>query len=872
MTVHIFIGAGPANLHRALKIKTIDSNAALVIVDGILQPDTRSIDRERARANIFHFEVNVVTEQLIEDGVDKALFAAVSYERDFSVAKGFQYGDDNVFSSKRFTEIQIRDLQQLLLQALDSLPGRKPMLVAKDMDIHASSKIEQVVANLLFTHQAELSLGNGVPDIQIHTAIPALKQAGDSCSKVYAVKDKYRMLSEAPDSAAVTIMPTYGTTTFFIKDPNLCAQYVSCRELEKDQRSLDATDWHTVLRGYGWDLIRPPRVRVFYANDVLYIGAEIPAKMMALSDDAFQDAVTNYTRAIASLVFPHTNISELPVNSQLHARSPKECGVRDQVLSTTEYRDMAWGEGRRPAHIQVFNHGHSRYLSHYQTGSGFVTAFLQNEVYAGIYQQKTLHDLFIWALENKHISVGLTEDKLEQHYVRALSKQGDIATREKVFQVFQTELFMAISKDIIDENQAVVGRYFNAIHAQVLVALEGHFDEILQSANQHLRLHLNTEQFTGIDKKIAVMQLLKVNDIGFLFAIMPRLLNLNLANVDNEELLKIRDLYLIDYKNSLPWIENSVQMVDECDVILKKESSIKSIKEFSHEEFEGILKVFKQVNRYADQSSEFPSTNRYIAVMEMFNRNGLNIDFLRRVFSRLLNNHFATQHESILYALRDRITDGYMGFLDKKYLHQVATQLIDNVDDFLEDGSASDTSFVRKALQLSTQIAQLEIQPIAAKLGLPLILNKRDREIFCRRLLVSLFEKMSEIGIAKGQSAHVFSKTQQILELDPGVLSETVLKVADEFANRTVHQRISFLFFRERHSETISVLLDELRGMVTKNLSPEQLKLEFIGCLQAFYDKLRHDKEQTPLRALDEVLNAALLSLQIPLESNIGIH
>ena len=110
MTIHVFVGVGPANLHRALKIQKIDPKAKLVFIDDRINEAQREIDREPARANIFRFETEDVTDKLIQDGVRAEDLEPLIYKREFSVAKGFQEGDDRVFSNKPFTQIQIRDL------------------------------------------------------------------------------------------------------------------------------------------------------------------------------------------------------------------------------------------------------------------------------------------------------------------------------------------------------------------------------------------------------------------------------------------------------------------------------------------------------------------------------------------------------------------------------------------------------------------------------------------------------------------------------------------------------------------------------------------------------------------------------------------
>lgn len=852
MSVHIFIGAGPANLHRALKIKNIDPNALLVIVDACINTQLRALDRDHARATIFHFETEEVAKQLIADGVDEAALGNVSYERDFFAGKGFQHGDEAVFSPKRFTEIQIRDLQQLLLQALDNLPGTKPILFSDELEINNADEVESVVAHLLYENQSAIPLTQSNPTIQIHAAMSVLQHRDTQSATVYAVQDKFRILTTASDKLASKVRPIYGMTTFFIRHPDSGAQYVSCRELENDQRSLDTTDWNGVLRGYGWDLIRPPRARVFYANDVLYLGAEIPVKMMALGDDDYQNAVTNYTRAIASLVFPHINISELPVNAQLHARLQRERGLGEPVLSTAQHYSMPWGEGRRAVVIQVFNHGHSRYLSHYQTGSGFITAFLQNEIYAGIYQHNTLHDLFTWAQAQHHVANTVTEDKLQQHYARIVCKRGCVATNQLILQAFQCDLFMALSRDIIDENQAVVGRYFNAIHSQTLEEINNHFDEILAFYNQCVGTHLSVEQFAKLDKRLAVLQMLKQDNIAFLYSVMPRLLNLDISSFDNDELLNMRDVYLLDYESNLPEINNRQQMLEACEVILKKEALIAKIRLLPDNEFKQLVNFFLDVHRYDNSSMHFPMENKLIVFMEMLNRNGLNIQFLRRTLSWLFEINLSSYADAALYALRDQFTENYIELLDKHCLNAVAMCVLGQ-----EKGDSA-VDILKKAIGLD----ELGLHSFIQDTGLPLILKQRDSELLTKRLLGCLFMKILEKNnTTLVPSAELTLSTHQLIAIEPHGTAATIRSIADTYANRTLHQRTSFLFFRERHSDTISAFIEELRILATRELPSERLKVRFIAALEQFYEKIAQDQDKRPLLILDEVVNAELEAL-----------
>ena len=64
--IHVFLGAGPGNLHRALALRNIDPDAKFVFIDKRLQPDNpdERIERDRSRANIFRFETDEVTQLL----------------------------------------------------------------------------------------------------------------------------------------------------------------------------------------------------------------------------------------------------------------------------------------------------------------------------------------------------------------------------------------------------------------------------------------------------------------------------------------------------------------------------------------------------------------------------------------------------------------------------------------------------------------------------------------------------------------------------------------------------------------------------------------------------------------------------------------
>ncbi len=107
------------------------------------------------------------------------------------------------------------------------------------------------------------------------------------------------------------------TTTYLMKDPGTGAQLVTDDALTHDRRVLELTQWTPVLSDYGWQSHRPPTIHVEYKENILKIISEIPTVMFFLSEADFKEASTDFSRALLSLVFPHTNIAQLPVEHQV---------------------------------------------------------------------------------------------------------------------------------------------------------------------------------------------------------------------------------------------------------------------------------------------------------------------------------------------------------------------------------------------------------------------------------------------------------------------------------------------------------------------------------------------------------------------------
>ncbi|STX28402.1 Uncharacterised protein [Legionella beliardensis] len=571
MTIHVFIGAGPANLHRALKVRKLEPDAEIIIIDNRLKSDG-NINRENGRANIFRFETEDVTDKLIADGVDKNYLLSFMHQRDFSVAQGFQQGDDNVFSSKPFSQIQIRDLQHALIETLKE--KGKLYLVSEDFNTSSLKILRKQVSNYLKIN------GFVDNDVHIHVATGALR--GDKKDEIiYPDKATHHLKHTTDDVAAMPVVPVHGTVTFFIKNKH-DKPIITCDELQANQRSLDLTDWQEPLKQFGWNLVRPPRIRVFYANDILYIGTEIPMSMMNNEDAAdYEEKVAEYTRQIAQLVFPDLKerIENLEANKVLRSRFPTGRGEAGQVIIATKTII-----NEQKVNISLFNNGDSRYLPHYQTGSGFVTGFLQNELYADIYQHQSLEALVQWAQVSGHLEPGQTAEHVREEYKKWIQpsdeQDSQDADEQAILRAFQQELYIYLSREIIEENKAKVGRYFNALHKQILNLLPQHFAEFFtyfdeSLPNKSLINPLSIELLHTSDKHVAVLAMLKTGNTSFLRSALPRLLNMDFSRIDDSQLGHLRNVLLEDLERNLQeelleQFENLLEQLKNLSVELKQ--------------------------------------------------------------------------------------------------------------------------------------------------------------------------------------------------------------------------------------------------------------------------------------------------------------
>ncbi|KTD59908.1 hypothetical protein Lsha_1658 [Legionella shakespearei DSM 23087] len=836
MTVHVFIGAGPGNLHRALKIRNYDPKAKFVFIDDRLRPQTRDIDRVRARANIFRFENDEVTAKLLAAGVRQTDLAPLIYDRDFSVAQGFQSGDDRVFSNKRFTQIQIRDLQLLLLKTIDALSGdNKPLLIDRKIGQDDLRSLEEEVAHIVYENSHLLDISTeDVKDLHIHVATGALR--GDARKNEIVYHDKKAMFradgnteplqTASEDVKSLTVTALHGTTTFVIKNK------ITLDQLRDNQRSLDLTDWEQPLKKYGWNLVRPPRTRVFYANDILYIGAEIPFNMQNMDKEDFERQVTAYTREIARLVFPDLDINSLPVNPHLRSRFPTSRGERGDVLNYHPDMDLHWNDEVIKADVTVAYHGDSRYLPHYQTGSGFVTAFLQNELYAEIYSRNSFADLIAWAIEHGHLGDDINPDNIQKTYEKLTANDS-----QKALKAFQQELFMTLSRDIIDHNKAKVGRYFNAIHTQSLNEMGKRLEELLIKFNHYQWADLSVEQFDGLDSGAVVMELLKINNIGFLREVMPQLLNMDFSKVSDEELLHIRDMHFLDFKENVGLepvvLESSEEIIRE---MIQDTSREVKLQIAATQHFETILADYNKVHHYDYKSDQFNEAARAVVIMEMLNRKGKNIAFVRQTLPLLINKDLSKLSDKEVLACRDQFTQNYPTLLKDTYALVVTSLDAKQSDQLIQELAGGDLKHFNK---------------VANELKLPLVSKVEDAELIRKNLL--------HAAVTLNRSERPFYDNVALLmeESDSEVLIarlKTIAMVLD--TNSTLHQRSFLSFFTGKHSESIHKFAADIERITEQYKDdPQQLKVEALNTMISFHRKLEEGSSRRTIEALSKITN-----------------
>jgi hypothetical protein len=607
MTTHVFIGAGPANLDRALKIKKRNPNAQFVFLDKRVSADGQ-LNREYSRANIFRFPLSD-KQKIIENGVSEEAFNAVSTERDFSEKEGFQKGDTKVFGDERFTQIQIRDLQQLYLDVLKG-PNTTFLDLNADLDtFHKIDDMSEVKASIEKSITDEIEALQGkldelvdeeytnaqqrimyladklhdfhqTDDLTYHVAAGALQEgptreeSTTPDTVIYPAKSEDITFSGAsPDLAAMPVTAMHGTTTF-----QLSGSGINPEDFVKSTISLDDAPWQEALAKHGWNLLRPPRVRLFYANDTLYIGTEVPASFASQVENGRPNATykqmqEDFTREIAKLMLPNyaAIIEDIPANTK---------GVNAPTFFLTN-RGETGDVLNISDNAAVIAHGDRRYLPHYQTGSGFLTATQQNDVYVDIYLKDNFDDLYQWAFDNGHV----TKDKQTtlKEYEKAVANEPHIqlitghevkqlAINEAVLKHFKADLYTFTTHEILDTNKQKVDKYFTQLQNQALSLLseDKNFKGLVKLYNRNfvesMHVSANFKPRSGMQeglnpnseinealRPIVIMEMLLHGNDAFLKETLPKLVNVDLSDIniydknDVEQLHNLRDSFTDGY-------------------------------------------------------------------------------------------------------------------------------------------------------------------------------------------------------------------------------------------------------------------------------------------------------------------------------------
>lgn len=536
-SIHILIGSGPANLDRLAHIFELDKDAYCIVVDSrfIDAPERKgSFDREKARANIFALPEQAVCQRMYERGID--IHDSARF-RVFEDKARQRHDADFLPHRSRINQIPIRDLQESYLSTLSAKYGKQIQFIqyripddfedpsVRDASLNDICSIAQIGEDLEALKRRT--------QISVHVATGALDEEKQADAITYPTCLTPYVRGVSIDTETMLEVQEHGTQTYLFPDSLSFEQLASeseesvfaeiCRgmipsstsaralfvesaedgskkmdkilhkalldRLEDEQVSLDDTLWQHLLREQGWQLSRPPRIRIFM-SDHLYIGTEVPR--WSKEDKAgYNRRVEQFTSSILRLVFP--NFGKLLFSAG--ALTPYQTGQFDT-------RRGEKGRGLvNDDRIKVFHHGDRRYLPHYQTGTGFVTAFRCNQLYFDIYSKLSLETLYEFGVSQKAIdpNVKSFEELRSEYYV--LSGTED---ESAVLQMMQDELYAILTRDVINANKESVDKYYLALFKQSLeVAIEDlHFKlplsmrQKLDAFNENLQLiHRPSDDF-----------------------------------------------------------------------------------------------------------------------------------------------------------------------------------------------------------------------------------------------------------------------------------------------------------------------------------------------------------------------------------------
>lgn len=591
MTVHVFVGAGPANLAKAQQLVAsgLGPRDKLIFIDKRLQqaPDSEQwqFERSEARSNIFRIDRPVVNDMTAKDFIEPEppFELNLNYPRPWDPRR-FQPGDEDVFGKGDFNVIQIRDLEQGFLDLLAKVPKEQVSFQRDEVkgDINRRT-VEAVVLPLLSEEDHD-------QDIAVHTA-RGIGQAGAKDTMVYRVQLADDFSRSSPDLKAMPVLPQHGTQSYRI-NADESVQFGVHRHFDDRQLSLSQTAWQGPLKACGWELVRPPRVRILHVGDILYVGTEVPEEWAALtsktkptgeakSEAEIRDDKANYDQKIQRLTQTICNLTSsdltkplfggllTPYQSAQFPTTRMEYGTPIELLEANP-------KGPLTGKISIYHQGDESYAPHYQTGSGFVIAYLVGRLQVDIDKQASLKALVEFALEAETVPGqmlmanpgGLESDALSEEIIAHYQKILKDPTDANILRALKAELYAVGRQDMIYANKEKVGSYFEAIHRETIGNLARVLDEEI------------SEKYPGLDKQhypiVAARELREMNTVD-LRAIIPTLMNIKLPDeLPEHEIHRIRDLFVRNTISCFPPadIKAAINAVNQVFVYERKSKGV----------------------------------------------------------------------------------------------------------------------------------------------------------------------------------------------------------------------------------------------------------------------------------------------------------
>jgi len=272
--------------------------------------------------------------------------------------------------------------------------------------------------------------------------------------------------------------------------------------------------------------------------------------------------------------------------------------------------------------------------------------------------------------------------------------------------------------------------------------------------------------------------------------------------------------------------------------------------------FEALLAKFNVANETHLPLHNFPEETRLVAMMEMLNRNGKNIAFLRQILPLIINQDLSEQSDQAIYALRGQLTHGYMSRVNKDDLNTMAWSLVTQA---VTDESIPQVSAADKLLTLALAVSRSTFAGADQVLA---IRKPQDKLAFSGEVLPVILEQLADAGAVNAD--RFLPHTNQILHLSHDDLIAKVKDIAEVFAtNKTLHERAAFSFFKSEGSDTIYAFVKELRALEKAALTPEQFKIQTLDVIQQFHDKIKSGRSIRTLNMLISQLEEKFPALDV---------